>query len=235
SSPTKLRQAISLRKELAGVPLRTSCWPVEARGEGQLREVELESARGRTTVQCDYLACGFGLVPNLELPRLLGCQVRDGFVVTDAHQRTSVDGILCAGEPTGIGGVDAAICEGQIAGLAAAGKNEEVTELVRERVRGKKFETLLRSTFTLRPELRELCRDETLVCRCEDVSFGRVRQMKSWREAKLQTRCGMGACQGRTCGASTEFLFGWSAVHTRPPVFPARLETLVAETVSSKK
>ncbi len=233
SSPTKLRQALSLRKELAGVPLRTSCWPVEARGEGQLREVELESARGRTTVQCDYLACGFGLVPNLELPRLLGCQVRDGFVVTDAHQRTSVEGILCAGEPTGIGGVDAAVCEGEIAGLSAAGKSAQAAELARQRINGKRFEALLRSTFALQPELRDLCREETLVCRCEDVSFGRVRQLSSWREAKLQTRCGMGACQGRTCGASTEFLFGWSAVHTRPPVFPAKVETLVG-TVSSE-
>jgi hypothetical protein len=41
----------------------------------------------------------------------------------------------------------------------------------------------------------------------------------------------MGACQGRTCGASAEFLFGWNAVHTRPPVFPARVETLSADSM----
>jgi NADPH-dependent 2,4-dienoyl-CoA reductase/sulfur reductase-like enzyme len=231
SSPAKLRQAFSFKGELEGVALRTSCWPVEARGDGQLSEVKFRSRRDQFTVSCDYLAYGFGLVPNLELPRLLGCDVREGFVVTDERQQTSVESVYCAGEPTGIGGVDAAICEGQIAGLAAAGRETEFKGFLRERLRGKKFEKLLRTAFVLRPELRGLCREDTLVCRCEDVTFGRVREMKSWREAKLQTRCGMGACQGRTCGASAEFLFGWNAVHTRPPVFPARVETLSADSM----
>ena len=53
---------------------------------------------------------------------------------------------------------------------------------------------------------------------------------RTWRDAKLHTRCGMGPCQGRVCGAATEFLFGWDAAfahpNIRPPVFPARVSSL---------
>jgi len=235
SSSNKLRQALTLKRELSGIPLRTSCWPVAARGTETFQEVEFRGTRGKFTIACDYLACGFGLVPNLELPRLLGCDVRNGFVEVDARQETSVKGVHCAGEPTGIGGVDAAVCEGQIAGLAAAGCPEVEEGLSKELRHWKRFEEALASTFALRPELRELCDANTVVCRCEDVVYGRVHGMSNWREAKLQTRCGMGACQGRTCGASTEFLFDWKTVHTRPPAFPTRVGTLIAGHASTEE
>ena len=67
---------------------------------------------------------------------------------------------------------------------------------------------------------------KTLVCRCEDVTFGRVRQCAGWRDAKLHTRCGMGPCQGRVCGGAVEFLLGWKSESVRPPVFPARIQSL---------
>jgi hypothetical protein len=65
-----------------------------------------------------------------------------------------------------------------------------------------------------------------MICRCEDVTLARVRHCAGWREAKLHTRCGMGPCQGRVCGGAVEFLFGWKAESVRPPVFPARIESL---------
>jgi NADPH-dependent 2,4-dienoyl-CoA reductase/sulfur reductase-like enzyme len=234
SSPAKLAQAVAMGSTLRGVKFRTNCWPVEARGDGILREVEFQSPKGRFRVACDFLACGFGLVPNLELPRLLDCRVANGFVAVDEWQRTSVEDTYCVGEPTGIGGVDSAVAEGQIAGLVAAGRQQQARSFFRTRARAKRFEERLSSTFALRPELRRLCDPGTLVCRCEDVNFGRLQEMTAWREAKLQTRCGMGACQGRTCGAAAEFLFGWEAIHTRPPVYPARVGTLAEEVVASK-
>jgi NADPH-dependent 2,4-dienoyl-CoA reductase/sulfur reductase-like enzyme len=228
----KVQQALKLKRDLSGVQFRVNCWPVAARGDDALREVEFRGPRGKLAMVCDYLACGFGLVPNLELPRLMGCDVRNGFVVVNERQRTSVEGVYCAGEPTGIGGVDAAICEGRIAGLAAVGRSGDATGLLRERQRWKKFEQAMSNAFQLRPELRELCDSTTMVCRCEDVVYGRLQGLRSWREAKLQTRCGMGACQGRTCGLTTEFMFGWQAVQGRPPVFPTRVETLISEPTS---
>ncbi|MHB1307781.1 MAG: hypothetical protein ACYC23_11935, partial [Limisphaerales bacterium] len=46
------------------------------------------------------------------------------------------------------------------------------------------------------------------------------------REAKLHTRCGMGPCQGRVCGAATRFLYGWKTDSVRPPIFPVRTDAL---------
>jgi hypothetical protein len=77
--------------------------------------------------------------------------------------------------------------------------------------------------------LKELAESSTVVCRCEDVPLGLLRYHESWRSAKLHTRCGMGPCQGRVCGPATAFILGWRVESVRPPVFPARLETLAAE------
>jgi hypothetical protein len=86
----------------------------------------------------------------------------------------------------------------------------------------------MKQAFALRSELLTLADADTLVCRCEDVSFARLREHKSWREAKLQTRCGMGPCQGKVCGPATEFLFGWKTDSLRPPLFPVRCASLAA-------
>jgi D-hydroxyproline dehydrogenase subunit alpha len=190
--------------------------------------ISLASGRRTRTISCDYLACGFHLVPNTELAELLGCQLRDDFVETDDLQQTSVRGVFSAGEPTGIGGLELALVEGQIAGQAAGGRSESARALFGERHRLRRFARALDRAFVLRPELRSLPRPETIVCRCEDVVCSRLAQHGSWRAAKLQTRCGMGPCQGRVCGPATRFLFDWSPDSVRPPIFPTRYENLSA-------
>src|SRR3954451_15457924 len=103
--PGKLVQAIRLR---AVVRYVTGCWPLSAEpGAVTLSRVG--------TVRCDYFACGFGLVPNTELLTLVGYG--------------TAPGIYAAGDVTGIGGVDCAIAEGDIAGLAAAGRDDEARRL----------------------------------------------------------------------------------------------------------
>jgi D-hydroxyproline dehydrogenase subunit alpha len=222
----KLVQAMQLRVALAGVPYRTNTWPMRAGGEGKLEWVELTNGRKTWRVACDYLACGFHLVPNTELAELLGCDLRGGFVLANEFQETSVVNTFCAGEPVGIGGVETAFIEGQIAGFAAAGKPERAQQFFKKRDAAREFAALLEQTFALRGELRELPAADTFVCRCEDVSFERLKQRSGWRDAKLHTRCGMGPCQGRVCGPAAEFLFGWKIDSVRPPIFPARVESL---------
>ena len=177
-------------------------------------------------MSCDYLACGFGLTPNIELAEMLGCRTEAGAVVVEEDQRTSVPGVYCAGEATGIGGLDLALVEGEIAGYAAAGRNGEAARLFGARRRHRGFAVALERAFALRVELRDLPAGDTLVCRCEDVSWDRIRACSGWREAKLHTRCGMGPCQGRVCGGAVEFLQGWRSESVRPPLFPARIESL---------
>src|SRR4051794_7539457 len=200
--PKKLLQAVRLR---AGVRYVTGCWPLSA-------EPGAVTLSRTGTVQCDYLACGFGLVPNTELLTLVGYG--------------TAPGIYAAGDVTGIGGVDLAIAEGEIAGLSAAGRHDEARRLTPALERHRRFAAALERTFALRPELKTLATDDTIVCRCEDVTVGRIRRYSEWREAKLQTRCGMGPCQGRVCGPAVEFLLGWKSDSVRPPIFPARIGTL---------
>ena len=229
--PSKLKDALSLRRQLLGIPYQTSCWPVAAEGKHKLESVTLRRGSKTWSLPCDYLACGFHLVPNTELAALLGCAIEDGKVRVDDFQQTNVPNVYCAGEPTGIGGLELSVVEGQIAGCAAAGRLDSARRLFANRNKMRRFAAGLERTFALRPELKELPRPETLVCRCEDVSLSRLREHSSWRAAKLLTRCGMGPCQGRVCGPALEFLLEWKPESVRPPIFPVRVESLVAAAV----
>jgi NADPH-dependent 2,4-dienoyl-CoA reductase/sulfur reductase-like enzyme len=208
----------------------SGCWVAEAHGTEKLEGVTLvhRGVRGekRWRVACDYLACGFHLVPNVELAELLGCCIESGSVTVDEFQQTTVANVYSAGETTGIGGLELSLVEGEIAGLAAAKKHDAARDLFPVRLKQRKFADLLNRTFALRGELKHLSTPETIVCRCEDVTFERLRAHTSWRAAKLQTRCGMGPCQGRVCGGAVEFLFGWRAESVRPPVFPVKIDSL---------
>ena len=225
-TPGKLLQALALRSALSETRYVTDCWPISAEGDERLHAVVLRRGHETWREPCDYLACGFGLIPNLELPLLRGCALRGGLVAVNQWQETSVAGVYCAGEPTGIGGVDLALSGGQIAGYAAAGRPENARRHFAARGRALRFQSALEHAFALREELKALTTASTMVCRCEDVPFGRIRSHHSWRSAKLHTRCGMGACQGRICGPAIEFLLGWQPESVRPPIFPARLDRL---------
>lgn len=230
AQPQKLVQGLQLGKELAGIRFAANSWPLAAQGWKNLESLTLSREGKSETIPCDYLACGFHMVPNVELPLLLGCHIKAGCVAVDDFQETTVSRVFCAGEPTGIGGVELALVEGQIAGLAAVGRKKEAKLLFGERENARRFARMLERTFRLRPELRNLPSPDTVVCRCEDVTYSRLRPHTSWREAKLHSRCGMGPCQGRVCGPATQFLLGWNPDSVRPPVFPARIENLAVFT-----
>jgi D-hydroxyproline dehydrogenase subunit alpha len=227
AQPGKILQALCLKKELVSVPFLTSSWPVAAHGDQVLERVTIARKGRSETIACDYLACGFHLVPNTELAPLLGCRINE-VVQVDKFQRTTIPGIFCAGEPTGIGGVELALVEGQIAGLASSGREADARKLFPKREKARKFSSALERAFRLRPELRSLVKPDTLVCRCEDVSFAGLQSYTTWRAAKLHTRCGMGPCQGRVCGPATQFLFHWTPDSVRPPIFPTRVESMAA-------
>jgi len=228
-SPGKLWQGAGYALAMGPARLRTNCWPVAAHGSDRLRAVTLRQVARQWRIDCDYLACGFHLVPNVELPALLGCRIENGFVAVSDSLETSVPGIYCAGEPAGIGGIELSLLEGEMAALAASGQTARAGDLSRRRRAKLAFVSALAEACRLNPELRAMATDEAVVCRCEDVRAGELRDRADWRDAKLHTRCGMGPCQGRICGTATEFLYGWGPADSRPPVFPARASTLAAE------
>jgi NADPH-dependent 2,4-dienoyl-CoA reductase/sulfur reductase-like enzyme len=225
--PGKIIQGLGLGASIFGVPYRFGVWPVKADGDETVRSVTLTDGRKTWTEDCDFLACGFNLVPNVELPLAAGCELENGFVRVDRFQTTSAANVFCAGEPTGIGGADCALTEGQIAGYAASGESARAEALFGQRFAWHSFRAALAKAYALREELKTLATNDTLLCRCEDVTLGRVRAFSGWREAKLLSRCGMGACQGRVCGAAAKFVLGWGMESVRPPVLPARVNSLI--------
>ena len=209
----KIREAGKLFWDLRGIRYRPGTW-VTRTMPGQ---VELNHGR---PIDCDYLACGYGLVPNLELARMLGCEIAKGTTAVDQFCRTSRADVHAAGEINGAGGEELALLEGRLAGYAATGQTIKTTRLLPERAKLLGFRRLLTRSFAPRRELRKLAENGTIVCRCEDVTYGQLQGATDERDAKLQTRCGMGACQGRICGTACEFLFDWSPGNLRPPLSP---------------
>lgn len=234
--PARAAQAVVLRARLRGVPYRHGSVVRHAHGEDALRMVEIEDAHGTACVDCDLLAVGYGLVPNVELAQLLGCALdhtqTHPHVQVDELLRTSVSAILAAGEACGIGGLAVARIEGAIAGHMATGHADEARALLPERDRARRFGALLAKHFTPGPRVHALATPQTLICRCEDVPLGDLDGYADAREAKLATRCGMGACQGRICGTALAELGRFPRGAGRPPLFPARLATLAGLALS---
>lgn len=95
-TPGMLVQAARLRAAFVGTSYATATWVTRAEGDGRVQFVTITNGRATRTIPCDLLCAAFGLVPNTELARLLGCEVRAGAVAVDAAQATSVPNVYCA-------------------------------------------------------------------------------------------------------------------------------------------
>ena len=175
-------------------------------------------------LDCDTLAIGYGFTAQLDLLLQLGCDVVVGpdgglAVRVDDEQRTSVPGVFAAGEATGIGGADLALVEGLLAGAAAARAVNDA-DPVRVRLRAlkrrrsllRRFADALHAAFPVQDGWIDDLAEDTVVCRCEEVPYAKVRDAVTdlgatdARTVKLLTRTGMGWCQGRICSYPTSIL-----------------------------
>ena len=235
--PGKALQAAALRAELIGVPYRRGGVVRRAMGENQLQSIEVDGPGGLERIDCDMLAVGYGLLANVELAQLLGCALQytgaHAVVETDRYQQTSVPQAYAAGELCGIGGRDTACIEGAIAGHAACGEVAAADRLLPARRHAREFSAALERCFVLDERVRALAQPDTLICRCEDVPLAALDGYTDARSAKLATRCGMGACQGRICGSALAEIRQMPRSGARPPLFPARLATLAGAERSS--
>ncbi|MFJ9413652.1 FAD-dependent oxidoreductase [Streptomyces sp. NPDC101227] len=232
ANPHKLAEAVGFGAALLrhGVRLRTRSAVTRVQGTDRVEAVTVSRLDGDwrpvrgsgRRIACDALAVGHGLVPGIELATTLGCAARrtqDGTyaLVCDARQETSVPGIWAAGETCGIGGVQLACVEGELAGMAVAARLRErpalaeggrVRELRRRRGRMRAFADVMAAAHAPGPGWPQWLDDATEVCRCEEVTAGRIRETiadygaRDARTVKLMTRAGMGWCQGRMCGTA---------------------------------
>lgn len=190
-------------------------------------------------IPCDAVAVGHGLVPQLELATGLGCATRPSpdatvALVLDAEQRTSVPGVWSAGETGGIGGAQLALVEGEIAAHSVAGRAVPA-RLARTRTRLRAFAAAMAGAHRPGPGWTGWLREDTDVCRCEEVPAGRIREAvedlgaRDARTVKLLTRAGMGWCQGRMCGPAVAALAGQAPSPDRRPLScPVPLRHLAA-------
>ncbi|MEV4799943.1 NAD(P)/FAD-dependent oxidoreductase [Nonomuraea sp. NPDC049421] len=222
------------------VPYRTRQAVVAAHGEREVQAVTVArldadwNVLATRVVECDTVAVGYGFVPQIELGTQLGCASRhdvDGSPVLDVDValRTSVPGVWAAGEPTGVAGWRPAELEGRIAGHAvatAAGRSADdgvPAVLLRRRERARGFGAALQEAYPVKAGWRTWLRDDTLVCRCEEVPLARVREAQELgatdaRAVKLLARPGMGWCQGRICGYAVSCLAGEPPQPPRRPI-----------------
>lgn len=227
-SPRRLMQAAALRTAFLSVRYRWGTWVKRVVNVNGELHVTWTTGRSTWAEPVDVLCTAAGLAPSTELARLLGCDLRDGCVVVDDGQQTTVPSVYAAGEPTGNTGMEAAVVEGRIAGLVTAGKrgSGEARRLRAERDAHRRFAERAAAAFRVRPELRERVEPGTIVCRCEDVPMSAIDADWSARQAKLVTRVGMGCCQGRVCGPALEYLVGTGRDTVRTPVVPTPVGVL---------
>ncbi|MGP1664772.1 MAG: FAD-dependent oxidoreductase [Rhodanobacter sp.] len=234
--PKRAGQALALRSSLLGIPYRFGAFVCAAHGQPSLQGVSIRDARGTHRLECDHLAIGYGLVPNVELASLLGCSMDNRgthpCVQVDELLRSSHDNVFAAGESCGIAGLAAARIEGRMAGYMAVGCQHDAAALKPARAHERHFAEVLAHHFALDPQLRELATGHTTICRCEDISLATLDGFANAREARLATRCGMGACQGRICGTALAELGRFARSEPRSPLFPTRLATLAGADMS---
>lgn len=201
---------------------------VEALGDVALREVTIadfdeahnEVPSTRRTVAADTLLTSFGFVPNVQVARLLGCDMgwdpvqKTWFVEANARLQTSRQGTYVAGEIVGIGGHRVARSEGHFAAGSAledlgykldSGAVAARRQAWRTRSAGRQFASHMLESFVLKPGIFNLAKPDTIVCRCESVPRKEIDyHAHLWegaqRPVKQCTRAGMGRCQGRICG-----------------------------------
>lgn len=220
--------------------------------DGSVRGVTVRTRRGVVGIECDVIATGWGFEPNVELAVGLGLTTRCAFdgsvtVVVDDEQTSSHPRVWVAGEIAGVAGSDVAMAEGEIAGNAASrslGRAGASTVDARKiRKRGRKFAHYLFFAYRIPPGWTRQLPAHTMLCRCEEVTVGAVREVieefgaTDSRAVKLFARVGMGWCQGRMCAANcSDLIFdctegstysaGAAAAHKRTIAAPIPLSML---------
>lgn len=247
-TPRKPFEALGSLRRLAAarIPYRPGTAVLRADGDGRVEQVTIARVDAswravpgtQRTVDVDALCVSHGFVPSVEAAAALGCALTattPPSVRVDRLQRTSVPGVLAAGEVTGVSGAEAAVAEGGVAGMAAAKslglpldpRRRRRHTVAREREH--RAAASLGPLFRLPEGWRDWLEDDTVICRCEDVPYGDVRHAivelgaGDLRSVKMTTRCGMGYCQARTCGPVVSELV--RQLGDGPPADPAGLSS----------
>lgn len=245
----------SLRR--AGVSFYGGASDLHVMGEREAQGLRFTSGGKPREVRSPLVLLHQGIVPNTQFTWSLRakhawseaqlCWVP----ATDAWGELDVPGIFVAGDGGGIGGASVAALQGKLVGLAAAAQLHKLDDSTRDEL-ALPIRTQIRRQSSIRPFLDALYRpkpanripaDQTIVCRCEEVTAGQLRNFVRLgcdgpNQVKSFGRCGMGPCQGRQCGLTvTEVIAEARGVapedvgyyRIRPPIKPITLGELANE------
>jgi bacterioferritin-associated ferredoxin len=217
-----LGKGLSMRWKIqkADFPIYLSADNLEIHGTDIAEEIHFTSWGRKQKIRAKSFLLHEGVVPNTQFTRLLECdhqwyeRQRYWKPVLDNWGNTSVGGVSVAGDCGGIWGAKAAEKAGHLAAIDIVHRLEVISAQEKELAAGP-FIKDLKQEKHIRPFLDQLfppsrqslvpTKDETLVCRCEEITAGQIREAVSLGaispgQVKSYTRSGMGPCQGRMCG-----------------------------------
>jgi NADPH-dependent 2,4-dienoyl-CoA reductase/sulfur reductase-like enzyme len=217
----------------AGVRHFREARDLRVEGQAHASALGFDSGGRRWTIPASLILLHQGVVPNTQISWSLRLehdwseQQLCWITRRDRLGETSLPGIFIAGDGGAIGGAQVALLEGRLVGLAIAARSgkvdaQQLQQLVapyRKRLRRQRAARPLIDALYRPQQQNRIPADEVIVCRCEDVSAGAIRQHVELgclgpNQTKAFGRCGMGPCQGRLCGLSvTEII----AEHRKVP------------------
>lgn len=228
-----------LNVKRTGIPYHRGVTAYSAYGNSRLESVSFTAKGNIRRVESGLFLTHEGIVPRCDFSRLLGLPhrwdpvQRYWYPQTNQFGATENEVIYIAGDGAFIHGGIPAILKGALAALDIAEKLNLLAASDRaDAIPG--LEKELSAELAPRPFVDALYKphqglynvsNETVVCRCEEVTAGDIRQAveegcREPNEIKALTRCGMGHCQGRMCGgALAEIIAGEFNIepeHLRP-------------------
>lgn len=253
-SPYALKGLRLMREARAGTRVISGVEALDAYGEGRLEGLRYVAGGARGDLALDALLLHQGVVPNVNLAMAAGVahrweEAQACFVpILDEAGQTSLPGVLIAGDGAGIGGAEAAALRGRLAARAVAqalkpgAATPDAAGLARALAQAMRGRAFLDALFLPSKAFRRPARDEVIVCRCEEVTAGEVREAVAIgatgpNQLKAYRRAGMGPCQGRMCGLTVVELIAQARglppqeigyYRLRPPVKPVTLDEIAS-------
>lgn len=257
-TPAYLTKGLRMIRDLraSGLSWYRGATDLEAFGDETVAGLRFRSGRERRELACRTLLLHQGVVPNVQLSRALGLEhdwdalPRCWRPRLDAWGGSALARIAISGDGSGIMGAAASEAHGRLAGLGALQRLGALTVAERDRHATEPL-ARYRKEIAPRPFLDRLYQphpdylnpaDETVVCRCEEVTAGQIRDYVRLgclgpNQAKAFGRSGMGPCQGRFCGLTVSEIIARTRgvgveevgyYRIRPPIKPVTLAELAA-------
>jgi thioredoxin reductase/bacterioferritin-associated ferredoxin len=254
--PDFLWKGVSMLREIkkARIPHHKGATHIRAIGENRVEAVEAMHAGKKLHFEADMLLTHFGVIPNTHIFRQIGCKMvwkaeqRYWHPLCDEWGHTNCERIFAAGDGSLVAGALAAQYKGELAALEVAHclgiipvyERDALAEPIKKNLKYDHWpRPFVDAIYAPNPKDISFD-DDTVVCRCENVTVRDLRKMvqegvRELNEVKVVSRSGMGPCQGRMCGPAlaeviaAELDFSpdqTGRLNIRPPLKPVPLKEI---------